>query len=150
MKKISNVTVYILVYNEELRLESCLRSFLWADEIIVFDKHSTDRSREIASKFATEVVLVPFSDGSDDAINIIKSRRPREWSLFATASSLMHPDLADEILKLTSNRNFDYDVVGMPFGIYSLGIRSSRSPLLCISQIHSNKKLESKVLNKIT
>lgn len=127
MKK-SNITVFIEVFNEEHRIESCLKSFSWADEVIVFDKNSTDRTREIASKYASKVVLVPYCEASENVVNNISQHESSEWCLFPTASSLMHPRLADEIVKLTTDINFKFDVIGMPYGMYSLGIRSSKSP----------------------
>jgi len=154
VKKKSNVTVFIEVYNEELRIESCLRSFQWADEIIIFDKHSTDRTRDIASKLATEVLLVPFCEGSENVVNNICGHSSKEWCLFATASSLMHPDLVDEIIKYTTDLKFDFDVIGMPYAIYSMGIRSNRSPFF-VSHKHtlirrSKLKLSTKLHNEIS
>ena len=124
----SNVTVFIEVFNEEARIESCLKSFAWADELIVFDKHSTDRTREIAQKYATEIILVPYTQASENLVNNISSRDSCEWVFFPTASSLIHPKLVDEIIKLTSDSDFNYDVIGMPYGMYSFGIRSENSP----------------------
>ena len=39
----NNISVVLEVYNEEERLESCLKSFRWADELIVFVKKSTEK-----------------------------------------------------------------------------------------------------------
>lgn len=124
----NNITVFIHVFNEEHRIDACLKSFSWADEIILFDKHSTDRTREIAEKYTTKVILVPYCDGSENVTNNISQHASSEWCLFPTASSLMHPRLADEIVKLTADKDFDFDVIGMPYGMYSLGVRSSHSP----------------------
>ena len=124
----SNVTIFLEVFNEETRIESCLKSFFWADEIIVFDKHSTDRTREIAEKYATEVVTVPFTQASENVIENISGRPSCDWVLFPTASSLIHPHLVDEIIKLTTDSNFDFDVIGIPYGMYAFGIRNRRSP----------------------
>lgn len=124
----SNVTVLLEVFNEEMRIESCLKSFSWADELIVFDKHSTDRTAEIASKYATKVILVPFTQASENVVNNVSQAVSGEWVLFPTASSLMHPKLADEIIKLTSDPQFNYDVIAMPYGMYSFGIRNKHSP----------------------
>lgn len=124
----SNVCVYLEVFNEEDRIEACIRSFAWADQIFVFDKNSTDNTREIASKYATEVVVVPYCDGSSNTINNIASKGDSEWCLFPTASSIMAPKLVNEIIKLTTDPNFAYDVIGMPFAQYSFGITSKRSP----------------------
>lgn len=51
MNKKNNISVVVVVYNEEGRIENFLKSFLWADEIIVVDKSSTDRTIEIARNF---------------------------------------------------------------------------------------------------
>lgn len=124
----SNVTVLIEVYNEEKRIESCLRSFSWADEIIVFDKHSTDNTRQLAEKYASEIILVPYCDGSENYVNNFANRNTKEWCLFPTASSLMHPYVAEEIIKLTTHPNFEFDVIGMPYAMHSFGINSRHSP----------------------
>ena len=44
------------VYNEESRIESCLNSFHWADEILIVDKSSTDKTLKIAKKFTNRIV----------------------------------------------------------------------------------------------
>jgi len=124
----TNVTVLLEVYNEEARIESCLKSFEWADELIVFDKHSTDKTSELAQKYATEIVSVPYTQASENMVENISSRMTSEWLFFPTASSLIHPKLVDEIIKLTSDITFDYDVIAMPYGMYSFGIRSKHSP----------------------
>ena len=81
----SNVTVFLEVFNEELRIESCLKSFLWADEIIVFDKQSTDRTCEIAKEYATKVINIPFEHGSKSVIGLIAELESCEWVMFPTA-----------------------------------------------------------------
>lgn len=123
----TNVTVFIEVFNEEHRIEACLKSFSWVDQIFVFDKNSSDKTRQIAERYAT-VVTVPFCEASENIVNNISNHGDTEWCLIPTASSLMHPRLADEIIKLTSNPDFEYDVIGMPYGMHSLGINNRRSP----------------------
>jgi len=118
------------VYNEESRIESCLNSFHWADEILIVDKSSTDKTLKIAKKFTNRIVTVPFSEGSKGAeSNLSLFDIKSDWVFFVTASSLIHPEIVKEIIKLTTNKEFDYDVIGVPYAIYSFGIRSKRSPL---------------------
>jgi glycosyltransferase involved in cell wall biosynthesis len=54
------VSIVIPVYNEEKYLENCLQGFMRqiepADEIIVVDNNSTDRSIEIAKKFPVKII----------------------------------------------------------------------------------------------
>jgi hypothetical protein len=71
---------------------------------------------------------VPYCEAGENVVNNISQQASSEWCLFPTASSLLHPNLADEIIKLTTDKNFKFDVIGMPYGMYSLGIRSSKSP----------------------
>lgn len=127
MKK-SNVTVLLQAYNEEQRIESCLKNFSWAEEIIVFVKESEDKTLEIAQKYATKAIPVPFSATSAEYAKNFSYPSSCEWVIFPTASSLIHPALVSEIVKLTTDENFPYDVIGIPYGIYTLGIRSERSP----------------------
>jgi glycosyltransferase involved in cell wall biosynthesis len=46
----------IITYNEADRIEACLRSVSFCDEIIVVDSHSTDATRQIASSLGARVV----------------------------------------------------------------------------------------------
>lgn len=46
----------IITYNEADRIEDCLRSVRFCDEIIVVDSHSTDSTRELASRSGARVV----------------------------------------------------------------------------------------------
>ncbi|MEK9633944.1 MAG: glycosyltransferase, partial [Opitutae bacterium] len=44
----AKLSVYILAYNEEEKIEDCVKSATWADEVVVIDSHSTDKTAEIA------------------------------------------------------------------------------------------------------
>ena len=45
------LSVSVLTFDNERTLEFCLKSVSWADEIVVLDSFSTDRTLEIAKKF---------------------------------------------------------------------------------------------------
>jgi glycosyltransferase involved in cell wall biosynthesis len=124
----SNVSAFIEVYNESSRIETCLKSFQWADELIVFDKNSTDDTKKIAQNYATDVIDVPYTDASENILNNISNRSSKDWVCFPTASSLLHPDLVDYIVKLTTDSSFDFDIIALPYALYSFGIVSKRSP----------------------
>lgn len=128
MKK-SNVIVLLEVYNEEDRIELCLKNFLWADSVILIDKGSTDLTVKIAKKFATEVIRVPYgSKCSSYWKEILSKINTSEWVMAPTASSLIHPNLVKDIITLTTDANFNYDVIGMPYAIHAFGIISDKSP----------------------
>lgn len=145
----SNVTVFLEVFNEEARIESCLKSFLWAEELIVFVKNSTDNTHELAKKYATQVISVPYTQASENVVQNFSGRASCEWVLFATASSLMHPRLACEIVKLTTDSNFDFDVIGMPYGMYAFGINSRKSPWTAVRKNTLIRKSVLKLSDKL-
>ncbi len=45
-----SIAVVVLTYNEELNLQRCLDSVRWANELILLDSGSQDRTLEIAKK----------------------------------------------------------------------------------------------------
>ena len=50
------LSVIITTYNEEVNVGDCIESALWADEILVVDSYSTDRTVEIAKSYPVTVL----------------------------------------------------------------------------------------------
>ncbi len=56
------LSVYIIAYNEEEKIADAVSSVVdWADEVVVIDSHSQDRTAEIAERMGARVVQVAFS-----------------------------------------------------------------------------------------
>ncbi|NIN21226.1 MAG: glycosyltransferase, partial [Candidatus Aminicenantes bacterium] len=45
------ISISIITYNEEAKIGDALESVKWADEIVVVDSYSTDRTVEICRKY---------------------------------------------------------------------------------------------------
>ena len=56
----TKLSVFILAYNSEDKIEGALKSVQWVDEVVVIDSHSVDRTAEIAAKYGAKVVQVDF------------------------------------------------------------------------------------------
>lgn len=54
------ISAYIIGYNEERNIADAVKSVLWADEVVVVDSFSSDRTAEIAASLGARVVQVPF------------------------------------------------------------------------------------------
>lgn len=125
------VSAFLPVFNEENRIKDTLESLMWCDEIILVDKHSTDRTVEIASSFGDKV-KVHFMENTDaydvSELDVFLNNSISEWSILFTASNIIHPNLALKIREKISDVNFDYDVLHIPFRRFVLGIDSKRSP----------------------
>lgn len=59
--KRSPLSVYILAFNQEHKIRPAIESVLWADEVVLVDSGSTDRTAEIARDLGVKVCQVPFS-----------------------------------------------------------------------------------------
>lgn len=54
------ISVCIITRDEERNIEACLESVAFADEIVVVDSGSTDRTVEFATEFGARVIQQPF------------------------------------------------------------------------------------------
>jgi len=76
------VSVCIIAKNEEKYIEGCLRNLLgYGFEIIVADTGSTDRTREIAVKYADKVVDFEWCDDFSAARNFCAAQASNNWIL---------------------------------------------------------------------
>jgi glycosyltransferase involved in cell wall biosynthesis len=57
---VAKLSVYVIAFNEENKIEDALKSVTWADEIVVVDSFSTDKTVEIARRYTDLIVQVPF------------------------------------------------------------------------------------------
>ena len=62
MKKKPKLSVTILTKNEEKNIADCIASLQWADEVVVFDSFSQDRTVEIAREAGATVFQHPFQN----------------------------------------------------------------------------------------
>jgi len=54
------LSVAIVALNEEANIGRTLESVRWADEIVLVDSGSTDRTREIAQRYGAKVIVEPW------------------------------------------------------------------------------------------
>ena len=93
MQKIS---VIIPTFNEEQHIEAVLESVSWADEIIVVDSFSTDRTMELATTYADKLLQRTYT-GPADQKNWTIPQASHEWILLLDADERVTPALKEEI-----------------------------------------------------
>ncbi len=65
-KNINNkLTVIVPSFNEEKHIEECLKSVLWADEILVVDSFSSDKTVEIAKKYTDRILQHEYINSAE-------------------------------------------------------------------------------------
>jgi glycosyltransferase involved in cell wall biosynthesis len=97
------LSVVVVTLNEEPRLRACLASAAWADEIVVIDAESVDKTVEIAREFSDRVVVRRWT-GFADQKNFGLDQARGDWILFLDADEEVSPELADEIRAVLAQR----------------------------------------------
>ena len=97
------LSAVIITLNEEANLTRTLASVAWADEIVVLDSGSTDRTRDIAESFHAKFLVEPWK-GFAAQKNSALAKANGDWILSLDADEEVEPALADEI-KETLGRN---------------------------------------------
>jgi glycosyltransferase involved in cell wall biosynthesis len=96
----SKVSVYVIAYNDEPNMRACLESVAdWADELLVVDSHSTDRTAAIAAEFTHKVYQVDFS-GFGALRNQAVAYCSHDWVFSLDTDERMTPALQQEIRDL--------------------------------------------------
>lgn len=111
-------TATILTLNEESNLAECLDGLSWADEIVVVDSGSTDRTLEIARRYTPAVYVNPWP-GFTEQKNFAASKASHPWIFNLDADERVTPELRSGLLAVLENPQHDgYEI---PRDNYFLG-----------------------------
>jgi tetratricopeptide (TPR) repeat protein len=119
------------VYNEEHRIRAVLEhATRWADEVIIVNKSSTDRTKEICLEYGdmVKVIDIPFAPKGHDSIVALCKLPKHDWIYFGTASEIPTQKLINSCREILSMTNGELDLVYVPRKYYSFGIHDKRSP----------------------
>lgn len=98
------LSVIVITYNEELNINDCLESVKWADEIIIIDSHSTDKTVELAGKFTKDIIVVdniPYGEKRNIGID----KAAGEWIFWLDADERVTPELQVEINSIINKQD---------------------------------------------
>ena len=96
MKKLS---VCIICKNEESTIENCLESVKWADEIVIVDSGSTDKTLEIAKKYTDKIFIRDDWEGFGEQRRRAEKLATNDWLFAIDCDEVVTPELQQEILK---------------------------------------------------
>ena len=95
----AKISACVISYNEEDKIEDCLVSLSEvADEILVVDSISTDRTTEIASRLADRVIDQPFL-GYVEQKNFAVENASHDWILSLDCDERLSPELRSDLLR---------------------------------------------------
>ncbi len=95
------ISANLITLNEERNIAACLDSLAWADEIVVVDGGSRDRTLQIARTRTDRVLVHPFDDYASQRNRAVAASRG-DWIFSIDADERVPPPLAREIRAATS------------------------------------------------
>ncbi len=98
----ARVTVTILTKNEEALIARCIASLWWADEVLVLDSGSTDRTVEIATGLGAVVHHQPWLGWTPQRQRGISLAR-NDWVMVCEADEIVTDGLAQSIRSAMAN-----------------------------------------------
>ncbi len=103
MEKVSAI---VICFNRAKEIEACLKSIRWVDELIVVDSRSTDRTAEIAQKYADKFYQHEYTScGAKRNWALRHASHP--WVLVIDSDEVMPEPLRDEIREVLGNPAYD-------------------------------------------
>lgn len=95
------ISACIIAFNEEKNIAAAIESIAWADEILVVDSESDDRTREIAAASGAKVLIEKWR-GFSKQKQFAVDNAAHDWIFSLDADERVSDELKNEILKLKS------------------------------------------------
>ncbi|MCG2691443.1 glycosyltransferase family 2 protein, partial [Microgenomates group bacterium] len=109
------LSIVIATYNEEKNIKACLDSVTnLADEIIVVDGQSKDKTREIAKKLGAKVFQVSNKPIFHLNKQLAVDKASGKWILQLDADEQISPELAQEIKTIISQKILKFNGYYLP------------------------------------
>ena len=114
------MSVVIHTLNEQDNIRNCLETARWADEIVIIDMHSTDKTIDICKEYTDKIYQVEAHEFVGATRYFGLSKTSNEWVFILDADERIPGKLA-EFLKSTIREDWPYDSVLIPRSNYFFG-----------------------------
>jgi glycosyltransferase involved in cell wall biosynthesis len=102
-----NISVVIITFNEEKNIEQCIRSVAKvADEILVIDSYSTDKTEEISKNLGAIFIQHSFTSYCDQK-NFALSKATYDYILALDADEALSKGLEESILRIKNHWQYN-------------------------------------------
>lgn len=113
-----SITAIILAKNEEKNIVDCIEAVTFAEQIIVVDDFSTDRTRELAVSKGAEVYQRAMAGDYAAQYNFALEKATADWILIVDADERVTPELKHEIiLAARANEPCGYKISFLNFAL---------------------------------
>ena len=110
-----NLSLCMIVKNEEENIENCLKNAkIYADEIIIVDTGSTDKTKDIARKYTDKIFDFEWVHDFSKARNYAFSMASNQYLMWLDADDFLPEKTVQEILKWKKEED-ECDVLICPY-----------------------------------
>lgn len=113
------ISVVIHTLNEEKNIRNCLETVKWADEIVIVDMYSDDKTVDIARNYTDKIFFFERCGYVEPARHFALEKASHEWILNVDADELVPKKLRDKLLNIMSEDAAD--AVYVPHNNYFFG-----------------------------
>jgi len=100
------ISAVLIVKNEEANIEKCLNSVSWADEIIVVDDYSSDKTLEIAQQFTAKIFRRNFDNFANQK-NFALGKASNSWIFLIDADEMVDEELKNNLTNFIEEPGLD-------------------------------------------
>ena len=115
----AKISVTVIAGNSEDDIRECLESVKWADEIVVVDSRSSDKTKQIAREYTNRILLKEWG-GYGAQKQFALDQASNEWVLSLDTDERVSDELRSEIQNILVNAS-PYDGYYIPRRNYFLG-----------------------------
>lgn len=116
----ANISAFIVCMNESDKIERCLKSITWCDEIVVIDSGSTDGTIDLCKKY-TDKIIIRSWPGYVEQKKFGLEQCQSEWVINLDADEVVSDELKDEILLILEDNNQTINGYYLPRVVFYLG-----------------------------
>ncbi len=100
------ISVVVICKNEAKHISDCVKSVIWADEVLVVDDESSDNTRDLAEKAGAKVLKVKM-DIEGKHRNRAYQLAKNKWILSLDADERVTPELKEELISTSASQQKD-------------------------------------------
>lgn len=125
VKNKPKISVVINTLNEEVNIKRVLNSVKGADEIVICDMYSDDKTIEYAKEYTKKIVYHKKTSYVEPARNYAINQAVNEWVLLLDADEEISADLLSKLYDIASDDTADYVLVPRKNLIFNKWIKNS-------------------------
>jgi len=101
-----SISVVILAKNEQKKIIDCIKSVMWADEVVLIDTGSTDNTMEVAKNFKVNAIQYKGKGSFSDWRDRGRKEANGDWIFYLDADERVTTLLRSELMSVITQNKF--------------------------------------------